>query len=170
MRPLLAACIWIVLVGGLALYMGTQQAAPTPREFAPQEAGGVFALEVTTSFAAEPDPFALRLDDAQQAAAVLVRLNGKDVLRRTGRLDSGTPLRVEPIAGIVTGRNEFYVEANPPTDQPTQAHAVRVRVLRDGESVAERTLWSENGARIAATFELSVDATPQSPESQHDEH
>jgi len=50
------------------------------------------------------------------------------------------------------------VEANPPVTSAAQYHAVRVRVLRDGQVVGEHSSWSDPGARIADTFPLIVAA------------
>jgi hypothetical protein len=144
-------------------YREAGQAAVTYRF---HEATGVFSLEVVTTFAVEPDPFALTVA-GNQPSALLVRVNGKDVIRKTDRLEPGAPLRVESVAGIVDGKNEFYLEANPPVASTAQYNAVRMRVLRDGQVLGERSSWSESGARIADTFALAVAAEPRK-EHAHD--
>ena len=158
MRLLVALCVWVVIVGGLALYMNVQETTHAGPAVVEQRAAGTFTLEITPSFTAEPDPFALLLDEKIKPPALVVKLNGTEVVRKTDRVGAGKPLRVEAIAGMVTGANEFYVEASPPADQIGRASAVRVRVLRDDEPIAERTLWSEPGMRIATTFQLTIQA------------
>ena len=170
MRVLLAGCIWVVLVGGLALYMHGERAPEPTSVVATQSARGAFALELTASFSAEPDPFALVLDDGPPPAAARVRCNGTDVLRVTGRLAPGQPLRVQPVPGLVVGANEFYVEAYPSLDRAGQAHAVRVRLLRDDQTIAEHTLWSDPGLPVCATFRIDIPRAPVHRQEHADGH
>lgn len=167
MRPLLAAAIWIILVGGLAAYMhGRDQALGIP-EFRQTSASGDFALEATTSFAVEPDPFALQVDEATKPPALVVKLNGKSVLLITERLEAGTPIVAEKVGGIVEGPNELYVEANPPLEMAGKSHAIRVRLLRGGHTIAEKSFWSEPGSKIATTFTVNVGPAQAVPEDDH---
>ena len=125
---------------------------------------------VTTSFAVEPDPFALQSDAGEKPHALLVKLNGREILKRTESFPGGTPVQTDHVEGIVEGLNELYVEANPPLDQAGRSHAVRVRVLRDGRPVLERSFWSEPGARIATTFALSVEKTDRAKREENHDH
>ncbi len=171
MRPLLAAAIVAALIGGVSLYMNARETAGPAREFVLASAGGGFELEVTPSFAVEPDPFALTSGAGGAVPSALrVQVNGREVLNRTGRMEAGQAVRVAPVAGLVVGENEFFLEANPPLDQAGRAHAVRVRVLRDGAEVADRSFWSGAGGRIAVTFRLSVDATPARKTKEPHDH
>ena len=167
MRPIVAALIWIVLVGGLTLYTNTREPVKASRTAGPQQVEGTFALEITPSFAAEPDPFALRSDADRGAPALTIRVNGKEALRVTDRTEPGRPIRVEPVPGLVQGENEIYVEANPPLSAGAGAYAARVRFIRDGRTVTDRTFWSEPGSRIAETFLVKTLAQPQPQEQGH---
>ena len=167
MRPVLAIAVWVVLIGGLSWYMQTRQEVAAVQGFQPTALEAKITLEVTPSFAVEPDPFALRVDEKDQAVALLVRLNGRDVLKKSEKLVGGSQVTVDDVQGLVEGSNEFYVEANPPLNQASQSHAVRIRVKRVNETLAERTLWSEPGSRIAATFSLEVKPTKPVQDDDH---
>lgn len=159
MRPVAALLIWIVLVGGLWAYMNTRGSIREAASFKPTVARGSFQLEVTPTFSAEPDPFALQTDDETKAPALTVRVNGLEVLRLSGDVAEGVPIRVEPLKGLVEGRNELYVEASPPIHAVGKSHAVRVRILRDGEVLASHSFWSEPGSKISTTFPVELETT-----------
>ncbi|MCA1960149.1 MAG: hypothetical protein LDL33_05080 [Desulfomonile sp.] len=163
MRPALTLLLWVVLVGGLAVYMNQRTAVQNAPHIDLHTAGGQFAMEVTTTFPLEPDPFALRNGENDDAQALVVRVNGRDVLRRTERVEAGLPIRVESISGLTQGENEVYVEANPPLDMAGKSQAVRVRVLQDASVIADKSLWSDQGNKIAAAFGVRVE-TPHPKE------
>lgn len=173
MRVLLALAVWIVTLGGVGLFVRSYQpAGPAVALAARRPAAGVYALELTTSFSAQRDPFTLAPEDSDtQPPAVLVKLAGQELLRRTEDLPAGQAV-VVPAPGLVVGENEFYLEARPPIDQSHQAHALRVRILRDGQPVAEKTFWSQPPLPLIATFPLDI--PPQEPghtqPHDHDHH
>ncbi len=167
MRPIIAAAIWLVLVGGLTAYMSTRQEVIAPRTFDLPKGKGEFSMEITASFDAEPDPFSLRADKDDPATTLLVKLNGRQVLQRTDKVPGGTPLVAENIAGVIQGKNEVYLEVNPGVTDIYKPHAVRVRVLRDNEPIAERTFWSEPGTRIAGTLSFDVKMEQPTEEKDH---
>ena len=161
MRPLLAIAVSTVILAGLALYtMLVVQTRPEVTQFAEPAAAGQFTIEVTTSFSAQPDPFALNLDDQTKAAGLLLRLSGRGVEYRRLTLAAGSPLTFGPVeqGGIVVGDNELYLEAYPPLDDAGRLHAVRVRILRDGRLIdgAEKTFWSQPGTPLKETFRIHV--------------
>ena len=168
MRIGLVAVIWVVLIGGMIVYLHHRDipdlAAGTAIEL--RTAEGNYVLEIITTFAVEPDPFALQVDQSEKPTALVVRLGGREILRRTDRLEAGTPIRVEPIVGVVEGTNEIYLEASPPLEQSAKSHAVRVRVLRDGRPVAEETFWSLPGGKVADIFRFVLVAR-QKKEDDH---
>lgn len=148
MRFFLVLIIWIAFVGGVSLYVAKREAVQPVAEPKVAPAGSNFALEVTTSFDVAPDPFALEETDP---AGIVIRGGGRDLARRD-RLEAGTTLRIEPVPGLIEGRNELYVEASPPLSEANRPHALRVRVLRGGAVVAERIVWAEPGSRVASTL------------------
>ena len=89
-----------------------------------------------------------------------MRFNGQELLRVTERVSAGDPLRIDPLPGAVVGRNELFLEAAPPIEQGNRAHAVRVRILRDGVTFAEKTFWSEPGSQLLADFSFTIHQEP----------
>jgi hypothetical protein len=162
MRPLAAVFIWIVLIGGLAAYMRGREPAAAPASHALETPEGIFSLELTTTFGAEPDPFSPWSDSDERSTALLVRLNGLVVLRETERTDAGKVLRIEPLTGLLRGKNELFIEASPRLEPVGRSYAARLRVLKDRSVIAERSLWSDPGGKIAGT--LGFDTEGESPE------
>jgi len=156
MRPLLVLVITLAILGGLQLYMATRSVVhPNASAYAPPAATGRFSLEVTLTFDAGPDAFALQVDDAP---SVLVQHRGQDLIRSTRPVASGTTLRADDVAGVVAGRNEFSVRATPQEDAGDVARALRVRVFRDEVPVADETFWSEPGEPVEGVIALDVPA------------
>ncbi|MEK7468905.1 MAG: hypothetical protein AAB074_16140 [Planctomycetota bacterium] len=168
MRFLLTALIWVVFVGSVALFTSRRDARGPVASYARAAAKGIFAVEVTASFTAEPDPFALDTGKAKPAGLV-VRVNGVEAIR-AATVKPGAAIRVEPVAAVLEGKNELFIEAYPPADQLNRSHAIRVRILRDGEPVAERTFWSEPGTPIATAFPLEVPAAGAPAKDDHNDH
>jgi hypothetical protein len=110
----------------------------------------------------EPDPFAVQLEDTDKPPALLVRLGRQEIMRKTDRLEAGTPIEVKPLTGLISGENELYLEANPPLDALDAAgssHAARVRILQNHRVVAEKTFWSDVGGKVAGTLRFSLSET-----------
>ena len=164
MRPVFALLVAISILGGIKFYMEVRpRSQPVSVEIQQRMAKGQFAVEVTLSFDAGPDPFAL---DVSDAPSVLVRLAGADVLRRQDNVPAGQLLRVDDVTGVVAGDNEFLIQATPQAGAD-RAHALRVRVLRDGNPIAQSTLWSEPGDPVAGVIVVDVPDQFESPH-QHD--
>ena len=122
---------------------------------------GSFGLDITLSFTAQPDSFEVKADESKKPTSLLVRLNGKDILRRQDEVAAGIPVLVEPVRGLVDGVNEFYVESSPPSGEPLRAQAVRLRLFRDGKELTEHTYWTEAGANISSAFSINLPTDPQ---------
>jgi len=162
----LAIAIWVVMVGGLLLYMSRTEQHTTAGETTRPAARGEFTIQIVATCTLGPDPFTGLLDEPGKAPAVLVMLNGVEVLRFANLLASGKAVASGPLEGMIVGDNEFFVEANPIEGDLWKANAVRVRVLRDGETVIEKTFWTEVGVPLKETFPLSV----QTAARKGDEH
>lgn len=156
MRIVLVAITWVVLVGGLALYMNQRSGAAVVVTHDRAAAAGVYRIQLTPTFGATPDPFALRLDENAASAALVVRLNGEEIYRATDRLGAGAVVEVSPVPGLRVGENELYIEAAPPMDEAGQAHALRVEVFRDEAPLVDETIWSAPGVRLAAPLRVTI--------------
>jgi hypothetical protein len=169
-RLIAAALISAVILGGLTLFLNRRDLraeAGAPREV--QRAAGTFSMDVTLSFSpASEDPFALVTDDAEKKPSVIVQLNGKQILATSEAIPAGESIAVADVSGVVVGENEVLVEADPPLEDANRAHAVRVRVLRDGSPIAEETSWSEPGTRLVARMQLNVPEAPRAVEVAHE--
>ena len=160
MRPLLALLLCATIFGAVGGYLrflhGVQAGAAAQAKIAiPEErASGKFSLEIALTFdAGGDDAFAL---EAAQSTSVLVQMRGRDLLRLEETVAAGTPVAVEDVQGIVAGANEFYVDVRPSAEALAAAHAVRVRVLRDGNPLAEQILWSEPGLPVRGTVRIEI--------------
>jgi hypothetical protein len=155
MRPLLAFAVVIVILGGLQLYMTFRPQARREAARAEVQAAGQFAVEITLTFDAGPDEFAL---DVSDAPSLFVQLRGHDLLRRSDPIEAGSQINVESVDGIVVGANEFFVQATPQDTTANVARAVRVRILRDGQPLADDTLWAEPGDVVQGAVVVDVPA------------
>jgi hypothetical protein len=159
---------WIVFVGGLGLYMHRRDAGRTSARAAVTlpPAAGRYTVEVTPTFRARPDPFALRTETSGDAPALRLRLDTREILHLTDGVEAGRPVVVEDLEGLVEGPNELYLEASPPTDETARRHFVQLRVLRDGRTVAEEVFWSEGGAQVAGSLRFVL-APPAEDDHEH---
>lgn len=169
MRIFLSVVICITFIGGLGLYMNNRATAlPGPgQDYQVQAAKAQYSLLITTTFAIEPDPFAVQIDDDAQAAGLIVRLGKKEILRQTGDMESGVPVIVKPLEGLVIGNNEIYLEASPPLQDSNKSHAVRVQIMENDILIAEKTSWSQPGGKVADTMSFSIE-TQEKKEDDHD--
>lgn len=161
MRRIVAAIlIWVLVVGGTWLYLRVNEDRAQARlGDAPVTAlVDGYRVELVTTFSATPDPFALQLDDAAAPTALLVRLNGTEVLRRADDVAAGESILIDPLGPVLAGNNELYVEASPPGEVAGLSHALRVRVYHGYRTVADTTLWNEPGASLSGgvSFEAGV--------------
>jgi hypothetical protein len=169
-RFLLVGLVWAVCVGGVALYMQARDAVrdaavAAPGVAAPQTAVADYDLEVTLTFGAQADPFALTVADTEPTSAVTVRINDTLVAEVPEDVAPGVPWVQPDVEGVVLGSNELLVQATPPLDGASVRHAARVRVLEDGRAIADHTFWSEGGAKIIDT--LLFQAAPEGIEDDH---
>lgn len=157
MRPLFVLILSISILLGMNWFLGLNPnvAADHSHQVAKViEAPGEFSIDVTLSFDAGPDQFAL--DVQEDAPSLLVQMNGNELLKRTGNLSaSESPIELRSIDGINVGNNDFYVQASP-SDMTLRSSSVRIRVLRDGAVIADKTIWSEPGEIVQGSLRLEV--------------
>ena len=162
LRFALTGFVWIACVGSVALYMQVRDkvrlTTSVPTEQTPESAARQYDRELTPTFAAEADPFALVTSDAPAEPAIAVQLNGAQIAALTDGVAPGEPWRKDNITGVVEGANEIIIAATPPIGGLQSRHALRARVLSQGQTIADQTFWTEGGEKIIAT--LRFDATP----------
>jgi hypothetical protein len=153
MRPLLVAALALAIFGALAAYERFVDTLPE-RNHANEEAppaAGKFSVELTLSFDAAKDDFAL-----ENEPAVVVRMAGRDLIRADEPLTAGQPLRAE-VPGIVQGSNAFFVRAVPAQDFISRPCAARLRIFRDDDVIGENTLWSPPGGLVEGEVAVEVE-------------
>jgi hypothetical protein len=159
-RILLAIAVWVVVVGGTSLYLRLHEArASANRPVVVERLVAGYRLELTPTFAAAPDPFALQLDASATAPALVVKLNGEELLRRTDTVAAGEVIVLEELPQLRAGENEIFIEAAPPGEAALQSHALRVRVAHGAEMVADQTLWSTPGAALSGGVRFTAGDT-----------
>ncbi len=168
MRPFLVLVLTVGLLAGTKWFLGLNPQVQKGSSGAVLiQAPGEYSVDVTLSFDAGPDEFAL---DVSDAPSLLVQMNGKEVLRRTDAvLAADSPIKVDSISGAVIGVNEFFVQASPSNISELKANAARVQVLRDGAVVAQKTLWSAAGDVLQGTVELKIDDAESASDSDSSE-
>lgn len=151
--------IWVVLAGGLSVYMRHRDANPVKRPAgrAVTAARAAYVLELTPAFAAAPDPFAL-LPDGGKAPALSARLRGKDVVVKTEGVPAGVPIVVDSLPGVIEGDNEIVVAASPPVEETPRRHFLQARVLRNGVPIASETFWADGFARVDGVLRFTAPA------------
>jgi hypothetical protein len=156
MRPLLALIIVVTILGSLQLYVQHRPAPPVAAELIREQvARGDFSVEITLTFDAGPDAFAI---DPATAPSLVLLLRGQEILRRQDTIAAGQPLIVQDVQGLVSGGNEFYLSATPADTQSSLARAARVRILRSGTPLADETLWSEPSETVQGTIVVQIPA------------
>lgn len=154
MRLIAVLLIALFVFGTIAAYERFVASLPrfesTEHELAKAE--GKFSVELTLSFNAEVDAFA-----AGDEAAVLVRMAGDDLIRHTEPLTAGETLRASDVQQVVAGRNAFFVRALPAESEREHPCVARVKILRDGEVVAENSIWSAPGEVLAGELLVEVE-------------
>lgn len=159
MRFALTALIWLIMVGGLTLYIQQRdRRLPPPVRTPATEAVPMedYTLEITPAFSPEPDPFALKGGPAA-SASLLVRLGERELFRSERALPAGKAVSLHKVAGLVVGHNELYLQAAPPVSEALMDHAVRVRLLQGNRELFDQTLWGSSGAVVAGTIPFTLE-------------
>lgn len=163
MRFFLVITIWVVIVGGLSGYIShrdgkrARAVAPPPVDRALEKQ---LSLELTPTFSTEQDPFALTTTEAP-AAPLQVKLNGNEVVLNTGELLRGQTLRIDDVAGVLSGQNEVYISASPPLSEADFEHGVRLKVIDAGAVIVDETIWAARGALVSGSISFNLTATAE---------
>jgi hypothetical protein len=141
--------------------------ARTPaNEITTERAQGVYTLVVTTTFAAQPDPFALTAG-GEAPTALQIRMGSRVLLQKTDDIMAGRPMHVTIDEGLAKGTNELFIEVSPPLDSADRAQAVRIQLMRDELTVAQDTFWSDPGENISKTFRFDIEKRHTDTEHGH---
>ena len=169
MRFVTVIVIWVVFLGGVIWFMDARAVvrAPEPASIALSESKLNCRLEITPTFEAKKDPFALDVGgEGGGSKALEVRMSGGVVFESGDEMEAGRPIVVEDLPNLVAGINEFLLQASPPVEDSDKAHGVRMRLICDGTPLADETFWAESGERVTGAFR--VDLTPASKGKNND--
>jgi len=117
-----------------------------------------YRIELTPTFEAASDPFAIRTDAAEGVPRLLVRHAGQDLLRLARDWSRGQVVVVESVSLAGTS-TQLFIQASPSGQEADKPCGVRVRVVRaDGAICDDQTIWSEGGgALLAQTVDVSLE-------------
>lgn len=162
-RPILVLLIAIFVFGGLSAYASFLKSLPKNEHQVAELPSSTdsYVVEVTLSFVAERDVFALN-----EAFSLELRMAGQPLLKRSDKLEAGKTIEVKDISGVVAGNNAIFVRAVPSEKFISQACAARVIVLHNGHSIEDRTIWSSPGDVVAGEV---IFVAPSVAESSHDQ-
>lgn len=158
MRFLLAAIIWLTLIGGLYGYTTGRDRGRENDQVADVQVKavrGTYSISVTATFSSERDPFALQ-GDQQESGGFELWLNGRRMERAKGDLEPGLRLLFPIAEGMVEGGNEVYVKASPPVSVEMEEYALRLQLLESGSVLKDTTFWGSNGATITGTMTVEL--------------
>lgn len=165
MRITVVIILWVVIVGGLWLYLHRPGRTVIPAHAVEARAAeGAYVCEFTPTFSLAADPFALKVDEGEKPVVLSVKLNGGDLVRLTDKVESGKAIKVDVPRGAVKESNELLIEANPPAEMFEQAGAIRARVFANGLELKDETVWSEPGGRVIGTVRFDGRADRQEKE------
>lgn len=170
MRLLAVIAIWIVILGGLALYMQSRDVfSPAPENvYEIQPAPGVFTLEVIPTFDAQGgvDPFG---EELTSKPSLILLLRDEEIVRFEQPMPAAIPTTITwdlEKWPLEEGDNEFFIEMLTPQrdefavdseDNVEAVYGVRLRLLRDGVEVDRQTLWSEPGKPVKGAMFIKLD-------------
>lgn len=116
-----------------------------------------YRIELTPTFAAADDPFAVQVDATNTPPRLQVRYEGRVLLEHREDIRRGETITV-PDLRFDAARVSLYVEASPTSEDAARPCALRVRIYRDdGALCTDATLWSEgDGAQLAGTIDTDL--------------
>ena len=154
-RILAAVFVWILCFLAISRLATGPSEASAPEALLRPPTTRDATLEITASFAGEPDPFAV---EVEKARALEVFVDGKPHATFDRFSAPDLPMILEvPIASPPA---EIRVAATPMAGTGLPA-ALRIRIFDGGTLLAEQTSWSEGGG-------ISISVTPEIPGAHGD--
>jgi hypothetical protein len=118
-----------------------------------------YRLELTPTFDAAVDPFAVRAGPEDDAPRLLVRYAGADLLRSSDDLRRGEPVVLESVE-LRGALAELFVQASPSEEDARRACGLRVRLIReDGIECDDQTVWADAGTPLSVALRVKLTPT-----------
>jgi hypothetical protein len=116
-----------------------------------------YSIEITPTFDAAKDPFAVQLTADSVEPILVVRCGGRVLLQRSQDVQRGVVIAVGPVK-LPGDSAELSVDVSPAGDESLRACGLRLKVVRgDGALCDDQTLWTEGqGGVLSQTVQLSL--------------
>ncbi len=162
MRPILAALISVLLVGGVYGYIRfAESVRRPPLEINIDYSNADFAVEIERSFECVADPIF-----APESLKVLFK--GETVLAEEEAVPVDKLIRLEKLEGVEVGENEIYVAANR-AEGSIGLGALKVTIFRGGIPLAEEIITSHQGiAEVSGPIVFAVRSNTKPNDGHHD--
>lgn len=157
----------MVIIGGMYTYMSKRDAvrmAVEPPAVLDSRVDKLLTVEITPTFSVEGDPFALQLEE-NTGSGFELKLNGETIPLQLAPV-RGEVIRIDSLSGVRKGHNEVYVKGAPPVSESHLENGIRVKVMEDGQVIADKTIWSSDGALASGTVFFDFETAEQ--EDSHD--
>jgi hypothetical protein len=139
--------------------MGARATIQAPEAIEQEKSSLDYSLEITPTFTAQEDPYALDTGD-KRTPVLTVKLNGSTILERYNDVERGESIQLEKVTGLVRGWNEFHIEASTSGSEYSRARALRFRLFQGLNPVLERTLWAAPGERLSGAIPYGIELEP----------
>lgn len=152
--------VWATIAGVMFFYNETRQyhAETVETISATVKAAASVTIEVTATFSAEKDPFALDVPGGSESSPLILRLGDLTLIENADALKPGIPFIAGPLKSLKAGSRELYIEASPPIENGARHHALRIRIFGQGRLIAEKTFWAEPGGKITGVLPFNLKA------------
>ena len=176
MRPLLALCLSLVILGTVKLFLVFVNGLPqyVPQKAAETAASGHFRLELTLTRDAQPDAF-----EQTSLLVTLPQQGDRELFRKEEVITCADPVVIDFLTGLIVGENELFIQvgvgdvefASADGQETTlQPAAVRVQLFRDQLLLAEETLWASPGEPIQGKVVIDVPSLDGQDNEKNHEH
>lgn len=150
-RIILIPFLWFFIIGGVMTFLGHRAVRHhDEHEDKTPIVSRDLDIELLATFDTGTDPFAMSGDSQE---SLKVSLNGRSLVLKQSALMAGQPLHLTVKQDLLVGGNEIFVSAVP--SAALQAAALRVR-LSGGQVSLEKTLWADQGGRVAGEVNFEV--------------
>lgn len=121
-----------------------------------EDPGDQYTLRITPSFDAVEDPFAIRLDEDQDAPRLRIHHQGVLLAQHAEDLHAGQPLLFTNLL-LHGAAVALHVEATPAPGEAERPCALRIQLMQQGVVFDEATLWSAGDGRpLSGEVRLSL--------------
>ena len=169
MRVVFAVLLSLVLLFGAHFYTRfADSVRRQPKEIEVQFDDAAWNVQIERTFDCVPDP------DYGNVESLVIQLKGVDVFRSKELIPASQLVSIGSVEGIEVGDNEIFLQANlaklDDLDFDSErSNAMRVKLLRGKELVADETHWVSPGA-TSISQSIFFDVAQTYGDENHDDH